>query len=46
MKDCYASERLTEKATGETREAKCLKKKDEKQWDLANSRGNNSYVIT
>lgn len=51
MKYYYVSERLSpvlthEKAIRETREAKCLKKKDEKLWELANSRGNSTYVIT
>lgn len=35
-----------EKAIREAREEECFSKKDEKLWDLANSRGNTTYVIT
>lgn len=51
MKDCYVSQKLNlylthEKAIREAREEQCFSKKDEKLWDLANSRGNTTYVIT
>lgn len=50
MKDCYVSERLSpelmhEKEIRETKEAKYLNKKYEKLCDLADSRGNTTYII-